>query len=45
MVQIAKQFNEIFKKYGGLRMEVFQLTDTEALMDGITNIAKTVSAN
>ena len=45
MVRIAKQFNDIFKKQGGLRSEVFQLTNTEAPMDGITNIAKTVSAN
>jgi uncharacterized protein YbaA (DUF1428 family) len=45
MVRIAKQFNEIFKKHGGLRSEVFQLTNTEAPMDDITNIAKTVSAN
>jgi uncharacterized protein YbaA (DUF1428 family) len=45
MVRIAKQFNEIFKKHGGLRSEVFQLTNTEAPMDGITNIANIVSAN
>ncbi len=45
MVRIAKQFNDIFKKHGGLRSEVFQLTNTEAPMEGITNIAKTVSAN
>ena len=45
MVRLAKQFNDIFKKHGGLRSEVFQLTNTEAPMEGITNIAKTVSAN
>jgi uncharacterized protein YbaA (DUF1428 family) len=45
MVRIAKQFNEIFKKHRGLHSEVFQLTNTEAPMEGITNIAKTVSAN
>jgi uncharacterized protein YbaA (DUF1428 family) len=45
MVRIAKQFNDIFKKHGGLRSEVFQLTNTEAPMEGITNIAKIVSAN
>jgi uncharacterized protein YbaA (DUF1428 family) len=45
MVRIAKQFNEVFKKHGGLHSEVFQLTNTEAPMEGITNIAKTVSAN
>ena len=45
MVRITKQFNDIFKKHGGLRSEVLQLTNIEALMHGITNIAKTVSVN
>ena len=45
MVQVCKQFNEMFKKYGGLRIEVFQLANTNVPMEGITNIANTISAN
>lgn len=45
MVQLCKQFNELFKKYGGLGVEVFHLANTNVPMDGITNIANTVSAN
>jgi uncharacterized protein YbaA (DUF1428 family) len=44
MVQLEKQFIEIFRKHGGMRFEVFQLSSTENMMDW-TNIAKTVSAN
>jgi uncharacterized protein YbaA (DUF1428 family) len=44
MVQLEKQFIEIFRKHGGMRFEVFQLSNTENMMDW-TNIAKTVSAN
>jgi uncharacterized protein YbaA (DUF1428 family) len=47
MVQISKQFyNEVFKKYGGFRIEVFQLNNTKTYEDmGLTNIVNTVSAN
>jgi uncharacterized protein YbaA (DUF1428 family) len=45
MVQVCKQFNEMFKKYGGLRLELFQLANTNVPTEGITNIANTVSAN
>ena len=45
MVQLEKQFIEIFRKHGGMRFEVFQLSNTENMMEDWTNIAKTVSAN
>src|SRR5215207_800695 len=44
MIQLEKQFTDIFRKHGGLRYEVFQLSSTENMMDW-TNIAKTISAN
>ena len=45
-VQIFKQFKDMFKKHGGLRMEVFQLNNTKTYEDmGLTNIVNTVSAN
>ena len=44
MVQLNKQFAEIMRKYGAPHL-IFQLNNTEAPMDGITNITKTVSAN
>ena len=44
MVRLNKQFAEIMKKYGAPHL-IFQLNNTEAPMDGITNITKTVSAN
>jgi uncharacterized protein YbaA (DUF1428 family) len=44
MVQLEKQFIEIFRKHGRMRFEVFQLSNTENMTDW-TNIAKTVSAN
>ena len=44
MVQLERQFIEIFRKHGGMRFEVFQLSSTENMMDW-TNIAKTVSAS
>jgi uncharacterized protein YbaA (DUF1428 family) len=44
MVQLNKQFAEIMRKYGTPHL-IFQLNNTEAPMDGITNITKTVSAN
>jgi uncharacterized protein YbaA (DUF1428 family) len=43
MVQLQKQFNDLWRKHGGLRTEVFQLTNTETY-EGCTNIASTVSA-
>jgi uncharacterized protein YbaA (DUF1428 family) len=43
MVQLQKPFNDLWRKYGGLRTEVFQLTNTETY-EGCTNIANTVSA-
>lgn len=43
MVQLEKQFVDVFRKHGGLHYEVFQLS-TENLMEW-TNIAKTMSAN
>jgi uncharacterized protein YbaA (DUF1428 family) len=44
MVKLQKQFNDINIKYGVLRIEVFQLTNTDTY-DGCTNIFNTVSAN
>jgi len=44
MIQLEKQFIDIFRKHGGLHYEVFQLNSTENMMDW-TNIAKTISAN
>jgi uncharacterized protein YbaA (DUF1428 family) len=44
MMQLNKQFTDIIRKYGAPHL-IFQLNNTEAPMDGITNIAKTVSAN
>jgi uncharacterized protein YbaA (DUF1428 family) len=44
MMQINKQFADIMRKYGASHL-IFQLNNTEAPMEGITNIVKTVSAN
>ncbi|MFL6422731.1 MAG: DUF1428 family protein, partial [Nitrososphaeraceae archaeon] len=44
MMQLNKQFADIMRKYGALHL-IFQLNNTEASMEGITNISKTVSAN
>jgi uncharacterized protein YbaA (DUF1428 family) len=44
MLQIAKQANDIARKYGALHVDYFQLSSTENMTDW-TNIAKTVSAN
>jgi uncharacterized protein YbaA (DUF1428 family) len=44
MVKLQKQFNDILIKYGVLRMEIFQLTNTDTY-EGCTNILYTVSAN
>jgi hypothetical protein len=45
MMQLEKQFIDMFRKHGGLRFEVFQLSSTDNMMKDWTNIAKTVSAN
>jgi uncharacterized protein YbaA (DUF1428 family) len=44
MMQLNKQFADIMRKYGAPHL-IFHLNNTEAPMEGITNIAKTVSAN
>jgi uncharacterized protein YbaA (DUF1428 family) len=44
MLQIAKQANYITRKHGALRVEYFQLSSTEDMMDW-TNISKTISGN
>lgn len=43
MMQLNKQFGDIIRNYGIAHL-VFQLSNTEAPMDDITNIAKTISA-
>jgi uncharacterized protein YbaA (DUF1428 family) len=45
MMQIAKKANDITRKHGALRVEYFQLSSTENMMEDWTNISKTVSAN
>jgi len=45
MLQIAKQANKITRKHGALRVEYFQLSSTENMMDYWTNVAKIVSDN
>jgi uncharacterized protein YbaA (DUF1428 family) len=42
MMQLNKEFGDIIRNYGVAHL-VFQLSNTEAPMEGITNIAKTVS--
>jgi uncharacterized protein YbaA (DUF1428 family) len=44
MMQLNKQFVEIMTKYGATHL-ILQLNNTEAPMEGITNISKTVSGN
>lgn len=44
MVKLQKQFNDINIKHGALRVEVFQLTNTDTY-NGCTNIFNTISAN
>jgi uncharacterized protein YbaA (DUF1428 family) len=44
MMQLNKQFADKMRKYGASHL-IFQLNNTEAPMEGITNIAKTLSAN
>jgi uncharacterized protein YbaA (DUF1428 family) len=43
MMQLSKEFGDIIRNYGVAHL-VFQLNNTEAPMEGITNIAKTISA-
>jgi uncharacterized protein YbaA (DUF1428 family) len=44
MIQINKQFADTMRKYGAAHL-IFQLNNTEIpMMEGITNIAKAVSA-
>jgi len=43
MVNVIKKFAGLYKKYGTLSWEVYQLNSNEAF-DGTTNIAKAVSA-
>ena len=43
MMRVNKQSVDLFRKFG-VRLEPFQLTSTEAMMD-FTNIAKTFSTN
>jgi uncharacterized protein YbaA (DUF1428 family) len=44
MMLFCKQFNDIFKKYGILQWEIFQLNKTDNV-EGFNNISKTISAN
>ena len=41
--QLSKEFGYIIRNYGVVHL-VFQLNNTEASMEGINNIAKTISA-
>jgi uncharacterized protein YbaA (DUF1428 family) len=43
IVQLSKEFGDIIRNYRVAHL-VFQLNNTEAPMEGITNIAKTISA-
>jgi uncharacterized protein YbaA (DUF1428 family) len=45
MIQLGKRFSDILRKYGGPNPLYFQLNNIETPMEGVTNIAKTVSAN
>ena len=42
-VQLCKEFGNIIRNFGVVH-SVFQINNTEAPMEGITNIAKTISA-
>lgn len=44
MLQLDKEFGDIITKEFGVAHLVFQLSNTEAPMEGMSNIAKTVSA-
>jgi uncharacterized protein YbaA (DUF1428 family) len=43
IVQLSKECGDLIRNYGVAHL-VFQLNNTEAPMEGITNIAKTISA-
>ena len=43
IVQLSKEFGDLIRNYGVAHL-VFQLNNTEAPMEGITNIAKTISS-
>jgi uncharacterized protein YbaA (DUF1428 family) len=43
MIQLNRQFGDMIREYEVAHL-VFQLSNTEAPMEGITNIAKTASA-
>jgi uncharacterized protein YbaA (DUF1428 family) len=45
MIQLGKQFSDMLRKFGGPNPLYFQLNNTETPMEGITNLARTVSAN
>jgi uncharacterized protein YbaA (DUF1428 family) len=45
MLRLDKQFNDIIAKEYGVVHSVFRLNGTQAPMEGVTNIAKTVLAN
>jgi uncharacterized protein YbaA (DUF1428 family) len=44
MIKLDKQFSDIITKEFGVAHLVFQLSSTEAPMEGISNIAKIISA-
>ena len=45
MVQICKQANDMFRKYGVLHYEIFQLDNSKSYEEaGLTNIYHTISA-
>ena len=45
IIQLGKQADELFKRQGALRLEIFQLNNGKTYEDmGFVNIAKTVSA-
>jgi uncharacterized protein YbaA (DUF1428 family) len=44
MVQLGKQFADLLRKYGGPDPVYFNLNNTEERMEGIINIARTISA-
>ena len=44
LVQLAKQFTDIFRNQGGMHIEYFQLSNTDDMSD-FTNMAKTVPSS
>jgi uncharacterized protein YbaA (DUF1428 family) len=45
MLHLCKEANDIFRENGGLRHDVFQLSNTDVPMEGFTNVANIVSAD